>query len=45
MRSVIGEGYVKATGQIQPLSTVRVVFKVSRQAGRIYYIVSAYPIP
>jgi len=44
-KSVIGEGFSKATGQFHQFSRVRVVFKVAKSAGKWIYVVTAYPIP
>jgi hypothetical protein len=44
-RSIIGDGYVKAAGGMQQMSTVRVVFKSVVIGGKRIIIVTAYPIP
>jgi hypothetical protein len=43
--SVIGDGFAKGTNGIVSLSRLRVVFKMSKNGGRLLYIVTAYPVP
>ena len=43
--SEIGEGFLKATGQFQRFSKVRIVFKPAQSSGKLFYIVTAFPVP
>lgn len=41
--SQVGEGVVRATGRLESMTKLRVVLKVSKQAGRQYFVLTAYP--
>jgi hypothetical protein len=40
----IGHGVVRATGQLTPMSKVRVLLKKEVVDGKLYYILTAFPI-
>jgi len=42
-RGSIGMGVVRATGQLEQLSKVRVVLKMQQFNGKLYYILTAFP--
>lgn len=41
----IGHGVIRATGQLAPMSKVRIVLQKKAIAGKLYYILTAFPIP
>ncbi|QID19155.1 hypothetical protein G3580_16935 [Nitrogeniibacter mangrovi] len=41
----IGHGVVRATGRLTPMSKVRIVLQKKAVAGKLYYILTAFPIP
>lgn len=42
---VVGRGILRSTGQMAPLSKIRVVLKMETYNGMPYYVLTAYPIP
>ncbi len=43
--SPVGEGVVRATGALTKMSRVRIVLKKQALQGKIYYVLTAFPIP
>lgn len=43
--SVVGEGVVRATGQLQQMTRLVVVLRRVQQQNRVYFILTAYPKP
>ena len=43
--SPIGRGVVRATGQLVQMRRVRVVLKKESVAGKLYYVLTAFPEP
>lgn len=41
----VGEGVVRATGQFQQMTRLVVVFRRVQQQNRVYFILTAYPVP
>lgn len=41
----VGEGVVRATGQLQQMSKVLVVLRRVQQNNRIYFVLTAFPVP
>lgn len=41
----IGHGVIRATGQLTPMSKVRIVLQKKAFQGKLYYILTAFPIP
>jgi hypothetical protein len=42
---VIGEGVVRATGQLTKMSKVRIVLEKVQDAKKIYFVLTSYPVP
>ncbi len=43
--SNVGYGVVRSTGALTDMPGVRIVLRVTRQAGKLYYVLTSYPIP
>jgi hypothetical protein len=43
--SKVGYGVVRATGAMTDMQGVRIVLRMTRQAGKLYYVLTSYPIP
>jgi Bacterial CdiA-CT RNAse A domain len=43
MGKIIGEGVVRLTGKLTPMTRVRVILKYEVFNGQPYYILTAYP--
>ena len=43
--TVVGEGVVRATGQLQQMSRLVIVLRRVQQKNRVYFILTAYPKP
>jgi len=43
--TVVGEGVVRATGQLQQMTKMVVVLRRVQQQNRVYFILTAYPKP
>lgn len=42
---VVGEGVVRATGALQAMTRVRIVLRWSQVQGRLYFILTSFPVP
>ncbi len=45
MGRVVGQGVVRATGQLQPMTSLRLVLKKQTYNGMPYYILTSFPVP
>jgi Bacterial CdiA-CT RNAse A domain len=43
--SKVGYGVVRSTGTLTDMQGVRIVLRMTRQAGKLYYVLTSYPIP
>lgn len=41
----VGQGVVRATGKLVPMSKMSFVLKMERYNGKVYYILTAFPVP
>jgi hypothetical protein len=41
----IGQGVIRATGRLTPMSRLRIVLKKQAFQGKLYYVLTAFPVP